>query len=227
VGAREDDPWSEVLSAWAFTIALVYAAWRFLPPTAAPFGVALAWSVVPLALHLSRGRSLRAQGIAWRSIRASLRRIALYSAVFLPLYAFGFLALSGLAGWHVPSPQIFVFAFVGNLFFAALPEEIFFRGFVQPRLAGAAPRPPARRIVFVPLSRPIVQTAAIFAVTHVVFLPSPPGPFSLAGLERLTTFFPGLLFGALREDAGDVMTPALFHALCNAWLYCLQNGYLA
>jgi hypothetical protein len=80
------------------------------------------------------------------------------------------------------------------------------------------------RVLFVPLSRPIVVAAALFAVTHVVFLAN---PLSLAALERLTTFFPGLLFGALREESGDIVTPALFHALCNAWLYSIQHGYHA
>lgn len=218
----QDDPWSEVLLAWALALGLVYGSARLLPEQAVPFGTALSWVAVAVGFLVARRRSLTAHGIAWRSVRATFKKVALYSAVFLPLYAAGFFLAFGVKGWGVPNPQIFVFSFVGNLAFAALPEEIFFRGYVQSRLTGAATT--VRRIGFLPITRPIVETAAIFAVTHAVFLAN---PFSLQGLERLTTFFPGLLFGALRHDADDVMTPAIFHALCNAWLYSLQNGYLA
>lgn len=220
--APASDPWTEVLSAWALAVALVYASYRLLPETAAAFAAAAIWFAVPIGFHLRARRSLAAAGFTWRSVRRTLVLVLAYSAVFLPLYAIGFFAFLGREGWASPGIGIAAVAFVGNLFYAALPEEAFFRGFVQPVLGGGGG--PARRFLrFVPLSRPIVIAAALFALTHVAFLPN---PLSLAALERLTTFFPGLLFGALREETGDIVAPAFFHALCNAWLSALQRGFL-
>ena len=70
--------------------------------------------------------------------------------------------------------------------------------------------------------RAICEAAALFAVTHIVFLAN---PFSPAAGYRLLTFFPGLLFGALRSVTGGVLAPVLFHGLCNATLAWLQAGY--
>lgn len=219
---RPDDPWTEVLAAWAVAVALIWAAWRFLPGDAPRLASAAIWLAIPVALHLARRRSFEAEGLAYNRPLRSLGRVLAYAAVFLPLYTIGFFAVFGRAGWEIPGPDVLLTAFVASLFYAALPEEVFFRGLVQPRLATLYPEPP-RRVAGIPLSKPIVIAAALFALTHAAFLPN---PFSLAGLERLTTFFPGLLFGALREDTGDVVAPALFHSLCNAWLSTLQLGYM-
>ena len=62
----------------------------------------------------------------------------------------------------------------------------------------------------------------LFAITHVVFEPD---PFSAVAAYRLLTFFPGVLFGALRAMTGSVLAPALFHAICNAALVWMQAGY--
>ena len=45
-----------------------------------------------------------------------------------------------------------------------------------------------------------------------------------ASLTRLTTFFPGLLFGLLRLKTGSMWSAAIFHALCNAWLLGLHQA---
>src|SRR5687768_4593989 len=198
--SSHDDPWSEVLTAWAIALALVWAAWRFLPEAAAPFAATALWVGIPVAAHLLRGRSLEEAGFAFKNPARTVKLVAIYSAVFLPLFAVGFFAWSGRAGWTLPGAEIALVSFLGNLFFAAIPEEAFWRGFVQPRLAAAGSARPARRVLGIPLTRPIVWTAVLFAVTHVAFLDS---PFSLQALERLSPFFPGLLFGALREETGD------------------------
>lgn len=222
------DPVTEVLAAWAIAIAAVWAGWRFLPETPAAALAPLLWIGVAIAAHLAKRRPLEPAGLAWKQPLRSLRLTATYAAVFLPLYGAGFYVFhrfEPVAGetWRVPSLAIPLVGFVGNLVYAALPEEIFFRGFVQPRLAELWPGEKPRRVLGIPLTRAVVAAAALFALTHVAFLAN---PVSLQGLERLTTFFPGLLFGALREETGDVVAPALFHAACNAWLSSLQSGYL-
>jgi membrane protease YdiL (CAAX protease family) len=217
-----DDPIGECLLAWAAAVAGAYAAWRALPEAVASFGAAAAWILVAIAFHLAHRRSLEAAGLAWPRPARSIAITAAYAAVLLPLYSVAYLEIRGLAGWRLPGPEVWGAAFVGNLALYALPEECFFRGFVQPRLAARFPAAP-RRVLGVPLTPAIALAAAAFAVTHVVFAPA---PFSAAAAGRLLTFFPGLVFGALREETGGVAAPALFHAACNATLYALQRGYL-
>lgn len=88
-----------------------------------------------------------------------------------------------------------------QLLLVVLPEEVFFRGYVQSRL-GRGPAGRAFRILF---------TAALFALAHVVVD---------AGWIRAAVFFPGAVMGWLREKTGSLLAPAGFHWLANltwAW----------
>jgi membrane protease YdiL (CAAX protease family) len=89
----------------------------------------------------------------------------------------------------------------------ALPEEFFYRGYLQPRLQ----RWPAMsatiiRFVGLQVTTANVLTSALFGIAH----------FMVGGNPlRLAVFFPSLLFGALRDRTGTIATPLLFHAFCN------------
>lgn len=111
--------------------------------------------------------------------------------------------------WWIP---IFLFTHVVAV---ALPEELFFRGFVQRVL-----RPwlgEARwRLFGAPFPWAVVASSALFAAIHVVTVPSP---------TRLSVFFPGLLFGWLYERTGNLTVPILFHALCNLALAICQAAW--
>lgn len=92
----------------------------------------------------------------------------------------------------------------------ALPEEAFFRGYLQSRLGEASPR--ARG----PLTNANVIASAFFALGH----------FGTdVSLARASTFFPSLLFGLLRERTGGIVVPVLFHALCNILSHMLFRGF--
>jgi membrane protease YdiL (CAAX protease family) len=58
-------------------------------------------------------------------------------------------------------------------------------------------------------------TQALFAVGHLVVLQ----PW------RLGTFFPGLLFGWLRERTGSIAVPVLVHALSNLFIATLERSF--
>lgn len=94
-----------------------------------------------------------------------------------------------------------------HLFAVALPEEVFFRGFIQTRLALVMRR--RLRILNAPVGLHIIVSSALFAISHLVAEPHP---------YRLAVFFPGLLFGWLREKTGGLLAPILFHAACNILL---------
>lgn len=97
-----------------------------------------------------------------------------------------------------------------HLLVVALPEEVFYRGFVQARLAPLFRR--RLRILGVDLGGHVVVASALFALSHLVVIPAP---------FRLAVFLPGLLFGWLRERTGSLVAPVLLHALSNVLLAVL------
>ena len=82
-------------------------------------------------------------------------------------------------------------------FAAAVAEEIFFRGWMQPTL---------RRRYSAAVS--IVAVNLVFAPLHLIAAPY---------LISLLTFFPGLLMGWLRERYGNILPSIIFHFLGNVW----------
>ncbi|MCB9522749.1 MAG: CPBP family intramembrane metalloprotease [Myxococcales bacterium] len=87
----------------------------------------------------------------------------------------------------------------------AVPEEVFYRGYLQSRLDGLIGRD--RRILGADVNvASVLLTSALFAVGHIATIPHP---------SRLAVFFPSLLFGWLRRRSGGVLAPAIYHAACN------------
>jgi len=98
--------------------------------------------------------------------------------------------------------------FLLHLLAVALPEEYFFRGFVQKHLRN---RLPSIKVPLLPGRFPlaIVVSSALFALVHLVATPN---------ATRLAVFFPSLLFGWLYERSGNLSQPIAYHALSNVVL---------
>ena len=105
--------------------------------------------------------------------------------------------------------------FATQLLLVAIPEELFYRGYIQGRLdqlIGAE-----RRLFGVTLNlHSVALTSALFALAHLATIHHP---------ARLAVFFPSLLFGWMRRAYGDTLTPAVFHALCNLCAQVLWGVY--
>jgi membrane protease YdiL (CAAX protease family) len=80
-----------------------------------------------------------------------------------------------------------------HLLLVALPEEVFFRGYLYDAFVEAG-------------REPVLPVAFLFAVGHFVIAPSP---------FRLLTFFPALLLGWGRKRSGNVYVPTAVHFLYN------------
>ncbi len=102
----------------------------------------------------------------------------------------------------------------GQLVIIALPEEAFYRGYLQSRLDDVwAPR---WRVLGATLGPGVFVASAIFAVGHLATIHEP---------ARLAVFFPALLFGWMRARTGGVGAGVVFHALCNIFSEALGRGY--
>lgn len=102
-----------------------------------------------------------------------------------------------------------------QLLLVALPEELFYRGYLQTRLDGMVGQ---ERMVFgVSVNvKSIVLTSALFALGHIITIWHP---------ARLMVFFPSLIFGWMRRATGGILAPILFHAACNLLVDILSLHY--
>ncbi len=98
-----------------------------------------------------------------------------------------------------------------QLLVVALPEEFFYRGYLQTRLRHAWGR--GRFLLLgVPVGAAFWLTQALFAVGHL-------GEFHP---WRLSVFLPAILFGWLRERTGSIGAGIIVHAFCNLLLMVLE-----
>ncbi len=168
----------------------------------------------------------------WQAWGRGLRTALLVCSVLFPLFFAVFWAYSQavphlpprlasiVAPYSLPHslrlrlpPRLLLFVLV-QVLVIALPEEMFYRGWMQTSWAASDPRRRVR-VLGATLGVGFLATQALFAAGHLVVLQ----PW------RLATFLPGLLFGWLRERTGDVSAPVLVHALSNVFLATLEASF--
>lgn len=143
-------------------------------------------------------------GPAWKLILVqNLKVVAVIGLPFLIGYHLYQTLLFGHAPGHSMPPDVLtLIAF--QLFFVAVPEEFFYRGYFQTRLNEVFPR--KFSIFGVQMGWGSVWASLFFAFGHTLVL---------FQWWHFATFFPGMVFAWLRERTGGVMAGSVFHALCN------------
>lgn len=147
-------------------------------------------------LHYRRGR--RPSWIAPGGLRTGLVHLAGAAAAgaalfFLAARVPGFLPPPVPAS-SLPPPGEYLFR---QALLVALPEEVFFRGFLYDAFEETG-------------WEPILASSLLFAAGHLVIFFSP---------YRALTFFPALLFGWTRKRTGAVTVPILLHLFFNLLPY--------
>ncbi|MHB8873701.1 MAG: myxosortase MrtX [Myxococcaceae bacterium] len=220
----------EVLLVWAACFAAIVVTFLTLNGYA-KLVATVGFLYLPLLAMRRRGEDYRDYGITFRNWRQDLKWFLVLSALVLPLFVAGYALFAELLThlppwlarslapyaptWHFRPrlPPRFGEWVVDQLFVVALPEEFFYRGFIQTRLRDAWPRGP---VVFgVRLGPAFFLTAALFALGHL----------AIFQVWRLGVFFPALLFGWMREKTGSVMGAAAFHATCNLAVLVLEASF--
>lgn len=112
-------------------------------------------------------------------------------------------------------PRGFALLAATQLLVVALPEELFYRGYLQTSWRRTNPSR-RRRVLGADLGEGFVRTQLLFALGHLITLQ----PW------RVATFFPGLLFGWTRERTGSLAAPVVVHALSNLFLAVLEASFL-
>ena len=205
----------QALLLWAAAFAAIIAVSLLAPPPWAKVTAVVAFLYLPLAAMRRTGEDARDYGATLARWRTDVPLALGFLAAIAPLFVLGYqLWLAHVLPRHGGAPPGLTFHprlpagygwtnVIDELFVTALPEEFFYRGWLQARLKQVWPN--GARIAGVVVGPAFLLTAALFAVGHL----------AIFSASRLLVFFPALLFGWLRERTGTVVGSTIFHAGCN------------
>lgn len=222
----------EAVGAWALCFGAILIAFQ-ISPTVAKLVATAAFLYLPVLAMRTRDEDFADYGLTLRNWRKDVALWLKVCAITLPLFALGFWvwvehvlpalpagvarALSPLgarADFQPRLPDRFWEWVVDQLLVVALPEEFFYRGFLQTRLRDAWPK--GRRIFGITAGRAFWLTALLFAIGHL----------AIFQVWRLSVFFPALIFGWARERTGTVVAASLIHATFNLFELVLEASLL-
>lgn len=180
-----------------------------------------------------RDEDIADYGFRWDPFKQSIVTAIVAITIIFPIFAVGYFAFyevachstllvhlvprhmcAHYAGLHVHAPKLSwslaEFCLV-QLLVVALPEELFFRGFLLGLLEKRFP--PKRRLFGGGVGWALVLSSAAFALIH---LPKDGDPRVLA------TFFPGLLFGWMRSRTKSIVSSTVTHGFSNILIRILD-----
>jgi membrane protease YdiL (CAAX protease family) len=137
-----------------------------------------------------------------------------HGGVWAPLFGGLCRHWRGWSGGALQLPADFWLSALNQLVVVAVPEELFFRGYLMTRLEERWP--PTRRLLGAPVGMALLVSSLLFALGHVLVVPNP---------QRLAVFFPALVFGWMRARTGSIAAGAVFHALCNLFADVLHTSF--
>jgi membrane protease YdiL (CAAX protease family) len=190
---------------FCFFIATYALVMRKSSETIRHHGVSLGGLFEPVPLSVSRIIADTRSAVGWAMIA---------SLLLLPLFWLGFVIWWRPHHGFDPTLAPSLDEVIGQLLVIALPEELFYRGYLQTALEDAAAR--KRRVLGAEVGVGLALSSAIFAAGHLLTEPHP---------GRLAVFFPSLVFGWLFARTRGVGAAILFHAACNLFSAYLARGY--
>jgi len=220
----------EAFFVWALSFAAIVVTFIFLRGYAKLVATA-SFLYLPVLFMRKRDEDHATYGATLKNWKSDVKLFVQLSAVMVPAF-FVLFAVYAEALPHLPeawarllSPYVsrpdFHFRLparlperiIDELFVVALPEEFFYRGFIQTRLRDAWPQ--GRRFLGGRLGKAFWVTAILFALGHL----------AIFQFWRLSVFFPALVFGWMRERTGTVAGATLFHAFSNLYMHTLEASF--
>ncbi len=192
---------------FVFLAATWWLVWRRDDAFVLRSGLAFGGLVLPGAVDWRAAGKGAARAIGWALFFGTI--------TFVPFF-FGWKMWWGASGIFALTPRLAEVGseVVGQVVVIALPEEAFYRGYLQSRLDDVWP--PRLSLAGAPIGPGIFVASAIFALGHLATIHSP---------VRLAVFFPALVFGWLRARTNGVGASIAYHALCNVFSEALGRGY--
>lgn len=162
-------------------------------------------------------------GIWKKGAIKSILRALFVSFFIFPLYTIGFylynkysngLSMSIILIKQLFQPRFLLFV-LNNLLMVAIPEEIFYRGYLQSELRTCDTR--KITLLGVNIGYSFLLVNIMFAIGHIILIPN---------ITRLAVFFPGLVFSWLREKDDNIAGAIVFHWLSNILSFALFSMLL-
>ena len=221
---------AEALTLWALCFGAIVVTFVTVP-WAATLVATMGFLYLPLWSMDRRGEGYAELGLSTRRLGSDVLDFLKVAAVVFPVFVGGYVLFTwGLpllpASWtraltpyvsapafHFRLPNRFGEAVLVQLLVVALPEELFYRGFLETRLRDAWPQ--GRVLWGARLGPAFWLTALLFALGHL----------AIFQVWRLAVFFPALLFGWMRERSGSVVGAALLHASSNLLVQTLDASF--
>lgn len=223
---------AEAITLWAICFVAVLVTFAVYRP-AGKIAATVGFLYLPLIAGRARGEDWAEFGLSTRRLGADVKQFLGVAAVIFPLFIGGYVAFTWL--WpqlpaqllHVLTPYVqaprfdfrlpdrFAEWVIDDLFVVAVPEELFYRGYIQTRLRDAWPQ--GRMFLGARLGPAFWVTAVLFALGHL----------AIFEVWRLAVFFPALLFGWMRERSNSIVGPALLHASSNLLIKILDASFFA
>jgi membrane protease YdiL (CAAX protease family) len=199
--------WHATLVGFVFLGATWLLVWRHDDAVVRRSGLSLGGLVIPGPLDIPELLRSAAVALAWTIVASAI--------VAVPFFL-------GWRFWWAPrfsfalslKPADFAGDVLGQLLVVALPEEAFYRGYLQSRFDAAWP--PRWHVLGATVGPGLLAAAAIFAAGHIVTVHVP---------ARLAVFFPALVFGWLRARTGGIGASVGFHTFCNVYSQLLGRAY--
>lgn len=180
--------------------------------------VALLLLYVPVLLMWRKGRKITFFDEGWKAYTRSLKIFLISLFIVFPPFLiaahFWYEIVFHLKGFSFPPYPNMLNILFFQVLLVALPEEFFFRGYMQTTFNEIFKS--RWRILGVNLGWSWILTAALFALAHSIVV---------VQWWHFAIFFPALLFGYLRERTGSITVPILFHAASNIILDFFSRGY--
>lgn len=186
--------------------------------------VAVVFVLLPILVLDRRDRPYVRYGIGWGKPHVdALVALAAAVLIFPPIAIFSpwtwglgpldWFVGTGDVDWRFVLPPGYPGIAVSHLLVVALPEEVFYRGYVMGRLDDVFKG--RVRVLGASVGVALPIQAALFAVGHfaVDFHPA-----------RLAVFFPALAFGWLKARRGTLGAPIVFHASSNIFMDLFRAG---
>lgn len=169
----------------------------------------------PLAAMILIDRDAGSVGLSFPRWGRVLKDTVVFLLAVLPVFLLGWCAFAHFYLGQNLAPRVpadILGLGLWQLIGVALPEEVFFRGWLQGRFNLLMK--PRWGILGAQIGPGLFLAAALFAGAHYLVNPHP---------VRLLVFFPGLLFGLYRERSGSVLVPILTHAPANLLFLAVQG----
>lgn len=183
-------------------------------PLALTFNLPTLWLLAPLLLLALSKRPIEDYGLVWSGFGTPAFHLLVAGAVFVPYCAGHYLFAHWRYGadFELRLPPGFATQILDQFVGVALPEEFFFRGYLQTQLDRAWGTP--WRVLGARVGAGWLVADALFAACHVFH----------GGPARLIVFFPGLLYGWLRARTDTIAVPVAYHAVSNLLMSVMLNS---